>query len=91
MQEDMEADGMSPEEIAARRKSFLYGDPFDSYLFEGGGDKEKSPTAEEEEEEEGGGGAKGKLDANTAKQLLKEAGGDKAKARQLAKERGYTL
>ena len=89
MQEDMEADGMSPEEIAARRKSFLYGDPFDSYLFEGGGDKEKSPTAEEEEEE--GGGAKGKLGADTAKQLLEEAGGDKTKARQLAKERGYTL
>ncbi len=29
------------------------------------------------------------LDQNTAKSLLQEAGGDKDKARQLAKERGY--
>lgn len=31
------------------------------------------------------------LDANTAKELLKQAGGDKAKARELAKQRGYTF
>ena len=53
------------------------------------GDGKVSTEAEAAEAEPAG--AKGKLDANTAKQLLKEAGGDKAKARQLAKERGYTL
>jgi hypothetical protein len=31
------------------------------------------------------------LDADTARQLLQEAGGDKAKARQLATERGFTF
>ncbi len=36
----------------------------------------------------GGGGGKS-LDADTAQQILKEAGGDKAKARALAKQRGY--
>jgi hypothetical protein len=35
--------------------------------------------------------SKGKLDANTAKELLKEAGGDRDKARELARKRGYTL
>jgi len=31
------------------------------------------------------------LDATTAKQILQEVGGDKAKARELAKQRGYTF
>ena len=36
-------------------------------------------------------GAKKTLDADTAAKILQEAGGDKEKARQLAKERGYTF
>jgi hypothetical protein len=32
-----------------------------------------------------------KLDKDTATSILKEAGGDKAKARQVARERGYTI
>ncbi len=31
----------------------------------------------------------GKLDATTAREILNEAGGDKAKARKIAKERGF--
>ena len=42
MQEDMEADGMSPEEIADRRKSFLYGDKFEPWKYEDNGGEEDS-------------------------------------------------
>lgn len=42
-------------------------------------------------QQQGGDGQPKPLDAATAAQLLQEAGGDKTKARQLAKERGYTF
>ena len=48
-------------------------------------------TAVKKELEKTQGGARRQLDAATAQMLLQEAGGDKDKARQLAKSRGYKL
>ena len=69
-EELLREDNATDEEIAARRRAFLYGDRYDAYLYEDNG---------------------GEVDVSTAKQLMQEAGRDPIKARQLAKERGYSL
>jgi hypothetical protein len=56
-----------------------------------GDGKVSTPAEAEEAAPEVAPSSKGKLDANTAKELLKEAGGDRDKARELARQRGYTL
>ena len=48
MKEDMESDNMPEDEIAARRKAFLYGDKFDAFLY-GGGTSNKGKGADEVE------------------------------------------
>jgi hypothetical protein len=82
-EESLREDGASPEEIAARRRAFLYGDKFDALEFGGKGKYKAIETAST--------GSGGKIDVSMAKQLMQEAGGDPIKARQLAKERGYSL
>ena len=46
MKEDMESDNMPEDEIAARRKAFLYGDKFDAFLY-GSGTSSKGKAADE--------------------------------------------
>ena len=48
MKEDMESDNMPEDEIAARRKAFLYGDKFDAFNY-GGGTSNKGKAADEVE------------------------------------------
>ena len=45
MKEDMQSDNMPEDEIAARRKAFLYGDKFDAFLY-GGGTSNKGKGAD---------------------------------------------
>ena len=45
MKEDMESDNMPEDEIAARRKAFLYGDKFDAFLY-GKGTSSKAKAAD---------------------------------------------
>ena len=44
-EESLREDGASPEEIAARRRAFLYGDKFDAWEFEGNGTQPQMETA----------------------------------------------